>query len=126
MLKIVSIVLISAIIIIYLKSINSELTFIALAGAGIIIIYFSLEYIASTSSFIIKLINLSGVDKQYFEIIFKIMAIAYIVEFAAGIVEDFGLNSLAKKLVFVGKLIILSLALPIIYSVFNLFTGILQ
>mgnify|MGYP003292502939 CR=1 FL=1 len=45
MVKIVAIALVSAIIIVYLKSINSELALLATIASGIIIIFFSLEFI---------------------------------------------------------------------------------
>ena len=48
------------------------------------------------------------------------------IEFATGTISDFGVNGMAEKLVFVGKIIIFSLSLPIVYAVINLLTGILQ
>jgi stage III sporulation protein AD len=59
-------------------------------------------------------------------IIFKVTAIGYIVDFSASTIRDFGLNSLADKVVFVGKLIIFSLSMPIIYGVLNLLVGVLK
>ena len=42
------------------------------------------------------------------------------VEFSAGILSDFGQNSLADKLIFCGKILILVLAVPILESVLSL------
>ena len=126
MIKIVALALLFSIIILYLKNINSELTILATVGAGLIILSFSLDYITETISVVNKMIELSGVNKSFFKIIFKATAVAYLVEFTAGTIADFGLNSLSDKLYFVGKLIILSLSLPIFYAVFNLLTEILQ
>ena len=69
MLKIVALALIFSVIIVYLKSINSELSFLALVGAGIILIYFSLEYLSNTISFINQLAEFSGIDHEYYKII---------------------------------------------------------
>ena len=66
---------------------------------------------------------MTGVDGSLFSIIFKITAIGYLVEFGAGTIEDFGLKSLADKLVFAGKIIILGISMPVIYAVFNLLKG---
>lgn len=123
MVKIVAIALVSAIIIVYLKSINSELALLATIASGIIIIFFSLEFIVETYDFISKIIEYTSLDNDFFIILYKILAIGYLVEFGAGIIRDFGMVGLADKLIFVGKLIILSLALPIIYSLFNLLTS---
>ena len=62
----------------------------------------------------------------FYKIIFKITAISYLVEFGAGIIDDFGLKSLSDKLVFVGKVVIFCMSMPIIYAVFNLLLGIIQ
>ena len=126
MIKLVALALIFAIVIVYLKSINSELSFLALICAGIIIVYSSLEYLTNTISFINQLVELSGIDYEFYKIIFKINAIGYLVEFGASTIEDFGLKSLADKLVFAGKIIILSISLPIIYAVFNVVLGLVS
>ena len=126
MTKIVVIALICAIIITYLKSINSELTILALIGSGIVVLYFSIEYIVLTSDFIFNLISLAKIDNDLFKIIYKVLAISYLVEFGAGIIDDFGIKSLSDKLIFVGKLLILATSMPIIYAVFNLLVGLMQ
>ena len=116
MLKIVAIALICAVIIIYLKSINSELSLLATVGAGIIILFLSLEYVINTLDFFNSIVELTGIDKSLYAIIFKITAIGYIIEFSADTVLDFGLKSLADKLIFAGKLIILVVSLPVFYA----------
>lgn len=125
MLKIAALAIICAIIIIYLKNINSELFSVALIGSGIILLYTAVGYISQTFDFFRQLIDKIGVNKEYFAIIFKIITIGYIVEFAAGTIEDFGLKSLSDKLVLIGKFIIIGVSMPIIYAVINLVTGLL-
>jgi len=125
-LKIVGVALVCAILILYLRSVNNELALPATIGSGIIILYLALSYVADTFTVISSLIDMTKVDGTYFGIIFKITAIGYLVEFGAGAVEDFGLKSLADKLVFAGKIIILGVSMPIIYAVINLLSGILN
>lgn len=120
MIKFVSVALLLGIIIVYVRATNSEFTSLALVGAGVIMITFSLSYISEIYDFVNKIIELSNIDTLYVAIIFKITAIGYLVEFGAGILEDFGLKSLGDKLVFVGKIIILVTSLPLIYGVLNL------
>ena len=126
MIKIVAIALIFTIIIVYLKSVNAELALLATVGAGIILLYFTIDYLVNVFDFINNLIQLSGIDNELYLIIFKITAIGYLVEFAANTIQDFGLKSLSDKLVFVGKIVILSMSMPIIYAIFNLLIGMLQ
>ena len=126
MVKIVAIVLVCAIIIVYLRNINSELSMLALIGSCIIVLFFALEYLSDIVHVFDEISNFTGINSDLYKIIFKITAIGYLVEFGADIVEDFGLKSLSNKLLFVGKIIILSISMPIIYSVFSLLTTLFQ
>ena len=119
MLQIIGVSIVCSAIIIYLKSINSDLALPALVCSGVIVLSFSLEYVAKILDFFNELKDLTGLNENFVIIIIKITAIGYLIEFAAGTIEDFGLKSLADKLVFVGKLVILSVSFPILYSVIN-------
>ena len=85
-----------------------------------------MEYLSEAYNFISNLVNLSGIDKEYYKIIFKITAIGYIVEFGADTVMDMGFKGLAEKLIFTGKIVIFCSSLPIFYAIFNLIVGLLQ
>lgn len=126
MIKLVAIALVCGILIIYLRTINSELTSLAIIGAGILIISQGFNYLYQTYSFLTDLVKITGIGSQFYSIIFKITAIGYLVEFGAGTVEDMGLKSLADKLVFAGKALIILVSMPILYGVFNLLKGIVQ
>lgn len=126
MLKIVACAVVCALILIYLKSVNSEFFAVALLGAGVIITTFGIEYLSESMAFINKLVSNSAINTTYFSVILKIVGIAYIVEFGAGIIDDLGMKSLADKLTFVGKAAIFIAALPIINAVFNLLLGLIQ
>ncbi len=126
MIQLVAISLICGIIIIYLKSINSELTSLAIIGAGIIVLSFAFSYIYQTYSVLVDIISYTGISADYYSIIFKITAIGYLIEFGAGTIEDMGLKSLADKLVFAGKALIIVVSMPIIYAIFNLLSGLIK
>ena len=126
MTQIVAFTIISAIIIVYLMNLNPELAMLCSIVAGILLTTIALKYLSWTITVIDDLINLTGIDKELYFIILKITAIGYLVEFGAQTVSDFGLKSLADKLIFVGKIIIFTVSLPIIYAVINLISGLLQ
>ena len=71
MLKILAVSLICAIIILYLKNINSDLYLLSCIVSGIILLGFTLDYLTQSFEFIGKLIEMSGVDKEFYKIIFK-------------------------------------------------------
>ena len=126
MTKIVAVAIIAGIIIVYLKSIGSELYVFAIIASGVVLLTFAFEYLVLTFDFFNKLVDLTGIDKDFYQIIFKITGIGYMIEFAASTISDFGINGIAEKLVFVGKIVIFSVSLPIIYAVINLLSGIMQ
>ena len=125
MLKIVACAIVCVFILTYLKTVNSEFFSVAVLGAGVIITAMGLDYLTETVDFINSLVQSSGVNVKYFSVILKITGIAYVVEFGAGVVEDLGFKSISDKLVFVGKVAIFVAAMPIIYAVFNLITGLI-
>ena len=47
------------------------------------------------------------------------MAISYLVEFSASTIEDFGIKSIADKVVFAGKIVILTISAPIIETLIS-------
>ncbi len=112
--KILAIAIIAAILCFYLKSINSELFVLALIASGAIILSFSIEYLIIATNFFNDLLEKVSVDKSLIVLTLKIAIIAYLIEFAASLIEDFGLKSLSEKLVFAGKILLFCLSLPII------------
>lgn len=125
MIKIVIVAIIFAVIILFLKNIKSELTILVEIISGIILLSLAFGYLSETFEFFNNLIKLTGLDSEIFIIVLKVTAIGYLIEFGAGTIEDFGLTSLAGKLVFIGKIVIVGISLPIIYAIFNLVTGLL-
>lgn len=126
MIKIAVVVIVFAVIIVFLRSVNPEISTVALIAAGCVVLLLAVEYVGETFGVLTKIVELTGVDSEIFNVVFKITAVGYIVEFAAGTVEDLGVPSLAHKLVFIGKLTILTMSLPILYAIFNLLSSLLQ
>ena len=62
----------------------------------------------------------TGLNAAIVKTLLKMVGIGYLVEFSAGILSDFGQNSLADKLIFCGKILILVLAVPILESILSL------
>lgn len=125
MVKIVALALTFGVLIIYLRSMNSELILLTTIAATIILSFYAIEYLTNTLEFFNYLIEFAGVNENFYIIIFKITGIGYLIEFSAGLLKDFGLNSLSDKLIFLGKLIILGVSLPIFYAVINVVSGLL-
>ena len=112
--KIVAVGVVAAILIVYLKSINSELAMPLTVCSGIIILIMSVSYAVEFFGFFSDLFSISGIDSGVFTVIVKIIGISYVIEFATSLIEDFGLKSISDKVAFGGKILILTLSMPII------------
>ena len=123
--KIVAIGIISAVLIVYLKHLNSDLAMPLTVCSGIIILIMTIGYIENFLKLIVDITNNSGLDISALKIVLKIVAISYLVEFSSTLIEDFGLKSIADKVVFAGKIIILILAIPIIKNLILTVTNLL-
>ncbi len=116
-LRILAIALLGTVMAIYLKEYNKSFAFLVSLAAGCIIAammfpYFS-DFIAGFKS-IADSANLSGMG-----LVIKVLGIAFIVKYGGELCRDAGEGALAAKLEMGGKIILLSLALPVIKSLFE-------
>lgn len=126
MLQIVGIALVGGLITIYLRSVNSELAMMSVVCTGILIITSAFGYLSQSFELFGKIATISKIDDKLLKLILKIVGIGYVVEFAAGILEDCGVKSVADKLVLAGKFVILSVSLPIFYALINILVGLIS
>ncbi len=118
--QLVGIAFITAVAAILLKATKPELALAVTIAGSVILLLVALELFKDSLSLFGRLTSLTGIDASIVKAMLKMVGIGYLVEFSAGILSDFGQNSLADKLVFAGKLLILVLAVPILESVLKL------
>lgn len=123
--KIIGIGLISLILIIIIKQYRPEFTIYISLIAGILIITLSLEKLAGIINILTTLSNKTGLNSQYLGILLKITGIAILTEFAASICNDAGESAIATKIDLGGKVIIISISIPIIVALLELIIKIL-
>lgn len=86
-------------------------------AAGIIIFLFMVTKITAVLQFLQQLALKANIDIIYLNTVLKILGIAYLASFCGEICRDAGENSLASKVEFSGKILILVLAIPILMAV---------
>ena len=123
--KIVAIGIISVILIAYLKTVNSEIAVIAGVASGLLIIILSLTYVTEFVAFFSELSDKGGLDGSVFKLSLKIIAISYLVDFSSGVASDFGQAALGEKIQFAGKVIMITLAMPLISEMIRTVVGLL-
>ena len=112
--KIIAIGFISALIIICLKSANSELAAPVSIASGLLILLMTVSYVKEFVSFFKDMANVAGMDDGIYKIVLKVLAISYLSEFASGAVEDLGQKNLSEKIQFASKTIMIVLAMPLL------------
>lgn len=112
--QIVSIALVATMIILVLKQYKPEYAlFVSILG-GVILFAFALSKVSSIITLLENLTNHIGIDQKFFSILLKITGIAYLTEFAIHVCKDAGESAIASKLEVVGKILIVSMSIPII------------
>lgn len=71
-------------------------------------------------------LSVTGINSSFILILVKITGIAILTEYAVSICKDMGESAIASKVDLGGKLIIVSLSIPIISSVLSGLIGLLE
>ena len=115
--KIISFALISLLIVGVVKTERRDVALLISMVAGIIIFMFLISKLTIVVNFLKTLSNKANIDIVYLDTVFKILGIAYLSSFCAEICKDAGESSIASKVEFAGKILILTLAIPILMAV---------
>lgn len=124
--KIIGVAFVTAIASILLKTTKPELSFAVTVTGVIVILLFVADALQNTLSVFSTIAQVTGVENGLLKILLKIVGVGYITEFGAGILNDFGSNAVADKVVLGGKITILMLSLPIIEGLLTMIRGFLQ
>lgn len=125
LIKIVAIALITVFAHMLIKQTKPEIAMIISIVGSIIIILMTVNTINSVITSFKSIFETTGVDTNLLQPLLKIIAIGYIAEFGANICVDAGASSIADKILFAAKLIILIISLPIITTVIDMVVALL-
>ncbi len=96
------------------KSYRPELALCISVATGVLIFLASSEGLKDVISEMQEMCESSGVDTAFFKVAMKVIAIAYVTEFASQTAKDSGEGAIAKKLEFAGKTAVLVVMMPVI------------
>ena len=113
-LKIIGVAFVAAIASVLLRSTKPELSFAVTVTGVIVILLFVLDSMQETLAVFQNIGRLTGIDNGLIKMLLKIVGVGYLTEFGAGILNDFGGNAIADKVALGGKLIIITLSLPVL------------
>ena len=114
--KIIGIGLIALIIMVILRQYRPEFAMYVSLGAGVLIFALIATRISGIIEVLKSLSNKTSINNQFLILLIKITGIAILTEFTVSICKDSGETAIANKVDFGGKVIIMSMSIPIMSS----------
>lgn len=124
--RIAAIALITAFCFIVMRDVNSGLAHIIAFVGGIIVLLSVINCFSDIFKVISDIASRAGLATSVITLLFKVIAVGYITEFSASIIDDVGLASLSDKVTLAGKLIIVGMSLPVVVRLFEFIAGMLS
>ncbi len=118
--KIVGIGLIALVIIILLKQYKPEFAIYISILTGVLILILIMDKLTGIINLIQTIVNQSYINTEFIALLIKITGIAFLAEFAVSICKDAGEAAIASKIEIGSKIIIISMAIPILSSLLEL------
>lgn len=116
---IMALLIVAMVLALSLKSRNPEISSLLSIAVCLVIVFLCVERIRTILSGMNRIINYIHIDRLYIGILIKLIGIAYICEFAAGISKDAGYQAIASQIELVGKLTMLMVSMPVLMQVLN-------
>ncbi len=114
--KIVGLGLSAAIISVFVKNWRAELSMQISLVAAVVIFFTILPYMKTVFSVFADISDRIGLDGSYMKIVLKVIGIAYVTQLGAELCRDAGEGAIASKIEFGGKIMIVALSVPVMYS----------
>lgn len=87
--------------------------------ACILIFYFGMGKMQVIVNALSKIQSYLYIDSNYISILFKIIGITYISEFASSLCKDAGHQAIANQIEFAGKLCIMAVSMPVLLALLD-------
>lgn len=108
-----------------LKETKPEYSLYISIGMGICILVMAVSKLGYLFSSMEKIRSYLPIDSSYLAIILKMIGIAYIGQFSAGICKDAGFSAIAGQIELFGKLVIMTLSMPVLLALLETVHGFL-
>ena len=123
--KIIGIGLIALFVIIILRQYKPEFTVYISFIAGILILTCILPKISAIVHMLNSLVSSASINSSFLVLLLKITGVAFLIEFAVSICKDAGETAIATKIDMGGKIVIISMSIPILAGLLETVTKIL-
>lgn len=104
----------------YFKNVKSEYSMFIGLAITILIFYYIITKLAGFLELFGETSGMFEESYDFMEILIKMLGISYICELSSGICKDAGYNSIAIQIVILGKIVIMTLGVSILFSLIEL------
>lgn len=125
-LKLAAVAITALCAIMILKNYRPELAVLAGIAAGISILAYGVKTASGAAQAANSLMNRYGLDAEGMKTVIKMIGIAYIAQFCADTCRDCGESSLAGKVELVGRLMLVTAAIPLVMSTIEAIGGLMM
>lgn len=123
--KIIGVGLTALVIIIIIKQYKPEFTIYVSLIAGVIILFMIMDKLSAIVNLLTSFTKKASINSEFLIILLKITGITILTEFAVSVCKDSGETAIANKIDLGGKIIIVSMSIPIISALLELIIKIL-
>lgn len=121
LIKVIGAAILTAVCSSIIRSTKPELSFAVTLSGVIIILLFIFDMMKGSVGVLSEIVQMTGLENGIIRTLLKIVGIGYLVEFSAGILNDFSVPNVADKVVLAGKITVIGLSMPIIRGLLVLF-----
>lgn len=114
--KIIGIGLISLVVIVIVKQYRPEFVLYVSLASGILILMMIMDKLGAIIELLTTLSNKTAINNEFLILLIKVTGIAFLTEFTVSICKDTGETAIANKVDLGGKVLIISMSIPIIAS----------
>ena len=119
LIKVIGIAFLTLIFTIILKQYRKDFAIYVVIVGGALILLSSLETFKNIIDFINRLSNKSNISSDFIKLLIKITSISILLEFAINVCKDSGESAIASKIDLGGKIIVISMSIPVISTMLN-------
>ena len=123
--KIIGVGITALVIIIILKQYKPEFVIYVSLAVGAIILLMVMDKLSAVINLLTSITSKTNMNGEFLSILLKITGISILTEYAVSICKDSGESAIASKVDLGGKIIIISMSIPIITALLELLVKIL-
>ena len=109
-----------------LRAYRPEMALQLTVAACLFLLAYALSDIAAIRAAVDGVAGRFGLGAEQLKLVFKVIGISYVVQFAAEACRDAGESAIASKVELAGRVLIVAAALPALLAVLSLLSGLLQ